>query len=166
MIDVRRSTFGESRRFAEECYEHYGEYLGYHPDLIERAFEYYEEIFIVNKANKDLGFFRQIITQNQNEISCEMFPSPRCCNLGLLSIVKVATVRTYLVAKNYSYKAILIRVRDPLSARTIKRLLPGMNEHRLGENNLICYSEVSKLNPLNFAFETYDRNHNTFRIDI
>ena len=166
MIYVRESLVAQSLEFVDYCFEHSAHINGYDKRSFLKILKPETVIYIVNKGNKDVGFFCQTYRDDGKEISCEFYLHPRACNLALLSIVKVGAIRTYLDGIRRGADSMLLRVRDSLSARNLVRLLPGLRDHRLSDKNFICFGQLESMKDLKFNFKSLNESNLTFEIDV
>lgn len=140
-MSVRRSTMGRSKSFVDACHYHFEEYNGYfnapyHPDT---------EIFIVHRGNKDVGYYRITGTELNHDISAEFWMHPRTCPMGLLALQKAAAVVCYTLGYKKQYKRMVLRVKDSLSGRAVRKLCPGVVEHKLGKDYILMFLDFSNL---------------------
>jgi hypothetical protein len=139
MMSVRCSTMGLSKSFVDACHYHFEEYNGYfnppyHPDT---------KIFVVHRGNKDIGYYVITGTELPHDISAEFWMHPRTCPMGLLALQKAAAITCYTVGYAKKYKRMILRVKDSLSGRTVKKLCPGVVEHKLGKDYILMFLDFS-----------------------
>lgn len=154
-------TSYSKRDFEGACTDHFLEYNGYD----ENPFSYGNEIFIVNRANKDIGFYNFVTDEIGEEISVEFWVHPRACKMALLSIIQAGTIAAYKYGLNNNFKYLYVKVKDPLSARRIMKLMPDVQSHKLSERYTVCFGEIKRVSLLPTLIN-YDKENHTFAVDL
>lgn len=101
-----------------------------------------KEVFIVNKNNKNVGFFTQDIDHHSKAVGATIFIHPRSCPMAIISCLKIATLRglRYIVDNAYDYAefdtwAVFI-------ANEVKKLIPNLQIHIIRQEWIICNSKT------------------------
>jgi hypothetical protein len=92
------------------------------------------QIFIVHRNNKDLGFFT---TDSSDWFGLTCWSHPRACKMSMVHLVRAAAIRCAWSIVNHNSDVILgikVIVWHPLVSRTIRKVIPELREERLDDD--------------------------------
>lgn len=104
-----------------------------------------EEVHIVLKQNKFIGFFINKIHTSNQEISFQLFSHPLSCPMSLRSITKAALFRSFMLFLDSpgEFTNLEFITWHPSLVTIIKTFIPDVEITMINSNNIICYKAVN-----------------------
>ncbi len=104
-----------------------------------------QDIIIVHRNNKDVGFFIQELDDVNMHLGGATFVHPHACKMSVVTLGQVAAMRgiAYGLANNYKY--IEFNVWHPLLLQNVKRIMPNLKEFILHKEYIILFLDFDSL---------------------
>ena len=141
MISVRKVQYRQAYKFINECLNYFDDYNSNVRPNIETE----DSVYIVNNGSKDVGMFTISIMPDGSEIQPTFWLHPKSCKMGLLNIQKAAAIHCYTRALKEEIDVVIIKCKDLLTCRTVKRLCPGFISHSLTHNIHLCVCALDEI---------------------
>ena len=98
-------------------------------------------IYIVNRANMDVGFFTQDEDESNSTIGATCWVHPRACKMSILGIVQASLIRGALIYKDWNY--VELNTWNPLIVSLCQKFMPNALVNKLREEYYTIYCELS-----------------------
>ena len=110
------------------------------------------EIHLVLRQNKFIGFFINTYHNKNKEISFKVFAHPLACPMSIRSITKAALFRSFIVLiENKDIVNLEFVTWHPSLASAIKVFIPDLKITMINSSTIICSKEVVKKDLENFS---------------
>lgn len=105
-----------------------------------------EEIHIVLKQNKFIGFFIRLFNEINKEISFKIFVYSRACPMSLRSLTKCATISVlvYYFKNNTNIEKLEFTTWHPSLVNVVKNFI-NITTHYITSDHIICYISLSDI---------------------
>lgn len=124
-----------------------------------------QDIIIVHRNNKDVGFFMQDIDDINLHLGASTFIHPQACKMSIVTLSQVAAIRGLQVGLINKYKYIEFNVWHPLLVSSVRRIIPNLKEVIIHREYIIMYLPFLEVNvehfekcKSNFGIEYFDNN--------
>lgn len=103
-----------------------------------------EELYIVLRNYKLIGFFNHKIHKANKEVSFEIFLSPLACPKSNVSMIKCAVANSMILFKEHpeEYQCLEFTTNHPILASAVKTFVPTLEVHMLTPSRIICNKEI------------------------
>ena len=130
-----------------------------------------QDIIIVHRNNKDVGFFIQDLDDINLHLGASTFIHPQACKMSITTLSQVAAIRGLQFGLSQNYEFIEFNVWHPLLVSSVKRVIPNLKEVIIHKEYIIMYLPFSDVNKeyfdrckINFGINNFDE-HFCFKAD-
>lgn len=118
-----------------------------------------EELYVVFRNYKLIGFFSHKLHYKNKEISFNIFLSPLACPKSNVSMIKCAVVNSMILFKTHPKEFIHLEfiTSHPILASSVKSFIPTINITMITPTRIICYKEIDQ-NDLNY-FKAFTKTY-------
>ncbi len=104
-----------------------------------------QDIIIVHRNNRDIGFFIQELDEVNMHLGGATFTHPHACKMSAITLGLAATIRGIRYGLYHNYKYIEFNVWHPVLSQNVKRILPNLKEYILYKEYVILFLEFEKV---------------------
>lgn len=131
------------------------------------------QVFIVHKGNRDIGFFTQDIDDLNSHIGATAWLHPHSCKMSIVPLIQACTLRGVMYGFKHSYTYVELNTWHPLIVRTVLNICPELREYKLYDTYRIIFGKYYDMksgktfeNMKKFKYYDMDEDKLTFGFDI
>lgn len=104
-----------------------------------------QDIIIVHRNNKDIGFFIQELDDVNMHLGGATFIHPHACKMSVITLGQAAAMRGIAYGLANDFKYIEFNVWHPLLLQNVKRIMPNLKEFILHKEYIILFLDFASL---------------------
>jgi hypothetical protein len=139
-ITARITTVQQNQQFVNECFNYFCD----DNEVDHQSFNPLKQIWIVHKGHRDIGFFE--LEETMSTVKAKFWMHPKSCPKGLLVVQKCAAMVCYeILRREPEYEKMVLEVKDLFSIRLLRKTCPGLTDHIIDKNFIICYCNKNNI---------------------